>query len=77
MSSTRATSCRHSNSNWMPNSPYSLVAKEGGLAGQLYTASQMLHEAGTIPAPLSRSSITNSIDASYMSAFVAEQRGAK
>src|SRR3546814_18155402 len=38
-----------------PNSPYSLVSKQGGLAGQLHLASEMLAKAGTIPQPLSSS----------------------
>src|SRR3546814_9564676 len=57
-----------------PNSPYSLVSKQGGLAGQLHLASEMLAKAGTIPQPLSWDVINNSIDASYMQKFVAEQK---
>lgn len=58
-----------------PESPYSLVSKDGGLAGQLYLASQMLAKAGTIPEPLSWDVINDSIDASYMQTFVAQQQG--
>lgn len=57
-----------------PESPFSLVAKEGGLAKQLNTASQMLYESGTIPAPLQWSDIHDAIDASYMRAFVTQKR---
>lgn len=49
-----------------PNSQFSLTAKEGGLAKQLYVASQVLAEAGTIPRPLTWVEIQNSIDPSYV-----------
>lgn len=53
-----------------PNSQFSLTSKEGGLAKQLYVASQVLAEAGSIPKPLSWAEIQNSIDSSYMSKLV-------
>jgi len=49
-----------------PNSPFSITAKEGGLAKQLYVASQVLSEAGSIPRPLSWTEIQNSIDSTHM-----------
>jgi len=60
-----------------PNSTFSLVSKEGGLAGQLHVASAMLYEAGTIPTPLSWDTINKAIDPSYMEKVVAENSGAK
>lgn len=59
-----------------PESQFSLVSKNGGLAKQLYVASQMLHEAGTIPAPLTWASLNTAIDASHMKKFVSEQQTA-
>ncbi|MDO8298733.1 ABC transporter substrate-binding protein [Lacisediminimonas sp.] len=53
-----------------PNSRFSLTSKEGGLAQQLHTASQMLHEGGTIPAPLSFADIHKAIDSSYLRKYV-------
>jgi NitT/TauT family transport system substrate-binding protein len=53
-----------------PNSPYSMTSKDGGLAKKLYIASQMLHEAGSIPAPLSWQAIQEAIDPSYLRRFV-------
>lgn len=53
-----------------PSSPWSMVSKTGGLAGQTLLASQILAELGTIPAPLSLELIANSIDANPMREFV-------
>lgn len=57
-----------------PDSPYSLVSAEGGLANKLHTATQVLADAGTIPEPLSKAAITASIDASYVKKFVEAQK---
>lgn len=54
-----------------PNSPWSLVSKTGGLAGQTLLASQLLHELGTIPAPLKIESINAAIDAGPMRQYMA------
>lgn len=54
-----------------PNSPYSLVSQEGGLVDRLHVATQILAEAGSIPAPLSKAAIAAAIDASYVHNFVA------
>lgn len=53
-----------------PNSPYSLTSKEGGLVKKLQTATQILAEAGSIPAPLSAEAIAAAIDPSYVRRFV-------
>lgn len=57
-----------------PSSPWSMVSKTGGLAGQTLLASQILAELGTIPAPLSLELIANSIDANPMREFVNSQK---
>jgi len=54
-----------------PASPYSLVS-QNGIVAKLYTATQILAEAKTIPQPLSKESITSSIDASYVKKFLAK-----
>lgn len=54
-----------------PKSPYSLVAREGGLAKKLFIASETLTETGTIPAALSWAQINVAIDPSHMQRFVA------
>lgn len=46
--------------------PWSIVNKQGGLAAQLHTTSQMLFEAGTLRAPLSWEAIDDAIDPSYL-----------
>lgn len=53
-----------------PASPYSLVAKDGGLAGQLHVASQVLHELGVVPKPLTLGALSAAIDAGPMRRFV-------
>lgn len=53
-----------------PNSPWSLVNPNGGLAAQALTASQMLYELGTIPAPLKPETVTAAIDPTPMRKFL-------
>ena len=53
-----------------PNSPYSLTSKEGGLVKKLQIATEILAEAGSIPAPLTAEAITAAIDSSYVRRFV-------
>ena len=53
-----------------PNSPYSLTSKEGGLVKKLQIATQMLADAGSIPAPLTAQAIAEAIDSSYIRRFV-------
>jgi NitT/TauT family transport system substrate-binding protein len=60
-----------------PNSPWSLVSKTGGLAGQTLLASQLLHELGTIPAPLKIEQINAAIDPAPMRAFLASRQAKK
>lgn len=53
-----------------PNSPYSMVNPNGGLAKKLQIATQMLADGGTIPAPLSIEEIMNAFDTSHIKRFV-------
>lgn len=59
------------------NSPWSLVSKTGGLAGQTLLASQLLAELGTIPAPLKLEQINAAIDPGPMHQFMAERQAKK
>ena len=58
-----------------PSTPYSMTSKDGGLARKLHIAGQMLHEAGSIPAPLSWEVINEAIDPTYIRQFL--ERGKK
>jgi NitT/TauT family transport system substrate-binding protein len=60
-----------------PNSPYSITSKDGGVVKKLQIATQMLAEAGSIPAPLSAEQIAASIDPSYVKQFVENKKQAK
>jgi len=53
-----------------PASPYSMISKDGGLVKKLQIATQMLADAGTIPAPLTADEIMNALDSSYIRHFV-------
>ena len=53
-----------------PDSPYSLTSKEGGLIKKMQIATEMLADAGSIPAPLTVQAIAEAIDASYVRRFV-------
>lgn len=57
-----------------PNSPWSLVSKTGGLAGQAILASQMLFELGTIPAPLKPETLAAAIDPKPLQNFLAKNK---
>lgn len=57
-----------------PNSPWSLVNPNGGLAAQALLASQMLHELGTIPAPLKPETIAEAIDPAPLRKFLSERK---
>lgn len=57
-----------------PNSQWSLVNPNGGLARQALVASQMLYELGTIPAPLKPETIAAAIDPAPMRKFVGDRR---
>lgn len=59
-----------------PSSPYSLAAKDGGLAAKLFLAGQTLFEANSIPRPVPLSVIQQAIDASYLQTYSAS-RGKK
>lgn len=60
-----------------PNSQWSLVSPNRGLARQALVASQMLYELGTIPEPLKPGVVTAAIDAEPMKKFVSEQKDAE
>lgn len=53
-----------------PGSRWSLVDPEAGLARKLHIAGEVLHEAGSIPAPLSWEQIRESIDPSYIQRYL-------
>ncbi|HLX28287.1 MAG TPA: ABC transporter substrate-binding protein [Casimicrobiaceae bacterium] len=53
-----------------PNSPYSMTSKEGGLAGKLKLASDVLYATKAIPAPIPAAAIQEAIDPSYLREYV-------
>jgi len=53
-----------------PQSPYSMVSKDGGLVKKLQIATQMLAESGSIPAALTSEEIMAALDSSYIRRFV-------
>ena len=57
-----------------PASPYSLAAKDAGLARKLLIASQALAEVGTIPAPLTPQAIAEAIDPSAIQRYMKGER---
>lgn len=57
-----------------PNSPYSLTAKNAGLAKKLLIASQALATVGTIPAPLSAKAIEEAIDPTPIQRYMKGER---
>jgi NitT/TauT family transport system substrate-binding protein len=54
-----------------PGSPYSMTSKEGGLAGKLLLATQVLYETKSIPAQLPLSVIQESIDPGHLERYAA------
>jgi NitT/TauT family transport system substrate-binding protein len=54
-----------------PASPYSMTSKDGGLAGQLFLATQVLYETKSIPQPLPLSVIQDAIDPSDLVRYTA------
>ena len=54
-----------------PASPYSLVAKDGGLARKYVDATQILFETKSIPEPVPLSVIQGAIDPTYLQKFIA------
>jgi NitT/TauT family transport system substrate-binding protein len=62
-----------------PGTRWSLVDARAGLARKLFVASEVLHEAGTIAAPLTWEQIQAAIDPSYIQQYLASapQRPAK
>jgi len=57
-----------------PKSPFSLTAKDGGLATKLRIASEALAASGSIPAPLSAALIADSIDPTHLQRYVKGER---
>jgi ABC-type nitrate/sulfonate/bicarbonate transport system substrate-binding protein len=57
-----------------PNSPYSLVSKDGGVNKKFQIATQMLADAGSIREPLTAAEISEAIDYSYLRRFVDSQK---
>lgn len=57
-----------------PASPYSLAAKDGGLAKKLLIASQALAEVGTIPAPLTPEAIHEAVDPTPIQRYMKGER---
>ena len=53
-----------------PASPYSMTVKQGGLAGKLLLASQVLHAVKAIAEPLSPAAIQEAIDPSHLREYV-------
>lgn len=53
-----------------PGTRWSLVDQKAGLAGKLYVAGEILHETGTIPAPLTWEQIRAAIDPSYIEKYL-------
>ena len=53
-----------------PNSPYSMTAKEGGLAGKLKLASEILHATKAIAEPIPFSAIQEAIDPTYIREYL-------
>lgn len=58
-----------------PASPYSITAKDGGLARNLFLSLQALHETKSIPAPVPLSAIQEAIDPSHLQAYLASRPG--
>lgn len=58
-----------------PASPYSLTAKDGGLARNLSLSLQALQETKSIPAPVPLSAIQEAIDPSHLQAILASRPG--
>jgi NitT/TauT family transport system substrate-binding protein len=53
-----------------PNSPYSMTSKEGGLAGKLQLASDILYATKAIPEKIPLSAIQEAIDPTYIREYV-------
>ena len=58
-----------------PATAHSLTSKDGGLAGKLQLAMQVLHATKSIPEAVPMSVIQNAIDASHLKEFVASSPG--
>ena len=58
-----------------PNNSHSMVSKDGGLAGKLNLAMEVLSATKTIPEPIPISVIQQAIDPRYLKQFMATRRG--
>ena len=58
-----------------PNSSHSMVSREGGLAGKLSLAMEVLLATRTIPEPIPMNVIQQSIDSQHLKRFMASRRG--
>ena len=56
-----------------PASPYSMTAKDGGLAAKYQMATQVLYETKSIPEPVPMSVIQGAIDPSYLKQFLSSK----
>lgn len=57
-----------------PDSPYSMTSKEGGLAGKLRLASDVLHATKAIPEPIPMAKIQAAIDPTYILEYLKQTR---
>jgi NitT/TauT family transport system substrate-binding protein len=57
-----------------PGSPYSMTAKNGGLAGQLFLATQVLYGTKSIPQPVPMSVIQEAVEPTYLEKFASPTR---
>lgn len=57
-----------------PGTRWSLVDQKGGLAQKLHIAGDILHEAGSIPAPLGWEQINAAIDPSYIRKYLEKNK---
>ena len=53
-----------------PGSPYSMTSKEGGLAGKLKLASEILHATKAFPEPIPFATIQEAIDPTYLREYM-------
>ena len=53
-----------------PNSPFSMTSKDGGLAGKLKLASEILHATKAIPEPVPFAAIQEAIDPTYLREYM-------
>jgi ABC-type nitrate/sulfonate/bicarbonate transport system substrate-binding protein len=57
-----------------PASPYSMTSKDGGLAGKLFMATQVLYETKSIPEPIPMGAIQDAVDPTYLKQYAAQPK---